>query len=152
MWDSAFLQAYLGTRLYAVQTDVGATSWTHPTSGVTQEGAEGPFLFLLVILPLAHYIRRTYPDVAPYPLQTTLLAFADDMALVTANARKPLPDAPENTRGNQVLHDVTSYLKNNRLLVHNVNSATMVHNAPSPPLRPADPAMTPMGTANYLGI
>ena len=145
-----FLQAYLSTRLYAVQTDVGATSWTHPTSRVPQEGAEGPIL--LVTLTLAIYIRRIYPDAAPYPLRTTLLAFADDMAVVTATAREHLPDAPENTRGNGVLHDVTSHLENKRLLVHNVKSATMVHNPPPLPLRPADPAITPLATANYLGI
>ena len=41
-------------------------------------GAEGSFLFLLSTLLLAYYIRRTYPDVAP---------FADEMAVVTATAR-----------------------------------------------------------------
>ena len=108
-----FLQAYLSTRLYAVQTDVGTTPWNHPTSGVPQGGADGPFLFLLVTLPLAFYIRRTYPSVAPYPLRTKLLAFADDMVVVTATAHQPLPDAPDNTRANQVPHDVTSYLEKN---------------------------------------
>ena len=147
-----FLQAYLATCLYKMQTDVGTTPRTQPTSGVPQKGAEGPFLFLLVTLPLAFYIRRTYPDVAPYPIWTTLLVFADDMAVVIATARKPLPDARDNTRANQVLHNVTSYLENNRLLVHNVKSATMVHNAPHPPLQPGDPFMTPMGTTNYLAI
>ena len=91
-----------------------------PTSEVPQGGAEGPFLFLLFTLPLAFQIRRTYPDVAPYPLRTTLLAFVDDMAVVTATARQPLPDARDNVRANQVLHDVTSYLESNRLLVQNV--------------------------------
>ena len=131
---------------------MGTTPWTHPTSGVPQGGAEGPFLFLLIILPLAFYVRRTYLNVAPYPLQTTVLVFADDMAVVTATARQPLPDAPNDTRADQVLHDVTSYLGNNRLLVDNVKSATMVHKAPSLPLRPGDPPMTLMGTAIYLGI
>ena len=78
-----FLQAYLATRMYAVQTDVGTPPWVHPASGVPQGRAEGPFLFLLVTLPLAFYIRRTYPDVAAYPLRTKLLALADDMAVVT---------------------------------------------------------------------
>ena len=76
--------------MYAVKAHPGTTPWVHPASGVPQGGAEGPFLFLLVTLPLVFYIRRTYPDVAPYPLWTTLLAFADDMAVVTATARQPL--------------------------------------------------------------
>ena len=147
-----FLQAYLATRMYAVKTDVGTTPWVHPTSGVPQGGAEGPFLFLLVILPLAFYIRRTYPDVAPYPLRTALLAFADDMAVVTATARQPLPTTPDTTWATKVLHDVTNYLEGNQLLVHNVKSATMVHNAPPPPLRPGDPPMNPVSTATYLGV
>ena len=50
-----FLRAYLATRLYAIQTDVGTPPRTHPTSGVPQRGAEGPFLFLLVTLPLAFW-------------------------------------------------------------------------------------------------
>jgi hypothetical protein len=147
-----FLQAYLATRMYAVKTDVGTTPWVHPTSGVPQGGAEGPFLFLLVTLPLAFYIRRTYPDVAPYPLRTTLLAFADDMAVVTATARQPLPTTPDPARATRVLHVVTTYLEGNQLLVHNVKSATMVHNAPPPPLRPGDLPMDPVDTATYLGV
>ena len=51
-----FLQAYLATHMYAVKTDVGTTPWVHPTSGVPQGGAEGPFLFLLITLLLAFYI------------------------------------------------------------------------------------------------
>ena len=143
-----FLQAYLATRMYAIKTDVGTTPWLHLTSGVPQGGAEGPFLFLLVTLPLAFYIRRTYPDVAPYPLRTTLLAFADDMA----TARQPLRTTPDPTRATKVLHVVTSYLEGNQLLVHNVKSATMVHNAPPPPLRPGDLPMNPVNTATYLGV
>ena len=84
------------------------------------------FFFLLVTLLLAFYIRCTYPDVAPYPLQTTLLAFADDMAVVTATARQPLPTTPNTTRATKVLHDVTNYVEGNQLLVHNVKLATMV--------------------------
>ena len=138
--------------MYAVKTDVGTTPWVHCTSGVPQGGAEGPFLFLLVSLPLAFYIRRTYPDVAPDPLWTTLLAFADDMAVVPASARQPLPTTPDTARATRVLHDVTNYLEGNQLLVHNVKSATMVHNAPPPPLRPRDPPMNPVSTATYLRV
>ena len=51
-----------------------------------------------------------------------------------------------------MLQDVTSYPGNNQLLVHNVTSAAMVHNAPPPPLRPGDTPMTLVDTATYLGI
>ena len=43
------------------------------------------------------------PTVAPYPLCTTLLAFADDMAMVTATARQRRPTAPDDTRADRVL-------------------------------------------------
>ena len=147
-----FLQVYLPTRMYAVKTDVGTTPWVQPANGVPQGDAEGPFLFLLVTLPLAFYIGRTYPDVAPYPLRTTLLAFADDMAVVTATARQPLSTTQDTTRATNILHTVTNYLEGNQLLVHNVKSATMVYNAPLPPLRPGDPPMNPVSTATYLGV
>ena len=107
---------------------------------------------MLFTLPLAFYIRRTYLDVAPYPLRTTLLAFAEDMAVVTATARQPLPTTPDTDRATKLLHDVTNYLEGNQLLVHNVKSARMVHNAPTPPLCPGDPPMNPVSTANYLGV
>ena len=147
-----FLQAYLATRMYAIKSDVGNTPWVHSASGVPQGGAEGPFFFLLVTLLAAFYIRRTYPDVAPYPLQTMLLAFADDTAVVTATARQPLPTTPDPTRATEVLQVVTTYLEGNQLMVHNVKSATMVHNAPSPPLCPGDPPMNPVNTATYLQV
>ena len=108
-----FLLAYLGTRMYAVKFDVGTTPRVDPTSGVPQGGAEGPFLFLLVTLPLAFYIRRTYPDVAPHPLRTTLLAFADNVAVVAATARQPLPTTLDTASATKVLNDVTNCLEGN---------------------------------------
>ena len=146
------LQPFLATLMYAIKTDVGTTPWVPPASGVPQGGAEGPFLFLLVNLPLAFYIRCKYPNVAPYPLRTTLLAFADDMAVVTATARQPLPTTPDPTRATKVLHVITTYLEGNQLLVHNVKSATMVQDALPPPLCPGDPPMNPVNTATYLGV
>ena len=89
---------------------------------------------------------------APYPLRTTLLAFADDMAVVTATARQPLPTTPDPAKATRVLHVVITYLEGNQLLVHNVKSATMVCNAPPPPLRPGDLPMDPVNTATYLGV
>ena len=145
--SQGFLQAYLATRMYAVKADVGTIPWGLPTSGVPQGGVEGPFPFLPVTLPLAFYIRRTYMDVAPYPLRTRLLAFAADMAVVPATARQPLPTTPDITKTTKVLHDVTNYLEGNQLLMHNVKSANMVQNAPAPPLCPGDPPMNPVSTA-----
>ena len=131
---------------------MGTPLWVNLTRGVPQGGAKGSFLRLLVTLPLAFYIRSTYSDVAPYPLRTTLLAFADDMAVVTATARQPLPTTLDTARATKVLHDVTNYLEGNQLLVHNVKSATMMYSAPPPPLRPGDPPMPPVSTAAYLGV
>ena len=147
-----FLQAYLATRMYTVKSDVGTTPRVRAASGVPQGGAEGPLPFLLVTLPLAFYMRRTYPDVAPYPLRTTLLAFGDDTAVVTSTACEPLSATLDPTRATKVLHAVTNWLEGNQLLVHTVKFATMVHNAPPPPLRPGDPPMNPVNTANYLGV
>ena len=47
---------------------------------------------------------------------------------------------------------IGDYLEGNQLLVHNVKSATMVHNAPPPPLCPGDPPMNPVNTATYVGV
>ena len=47
------------------------------------------------------------------------------MALVTATAIQPVHYAPYDSRANQVIHDFTSYLEINPLVVHNIKSATM---------------------------
>ena len=72
--------------------------------------------------------------------------------MVTATAQRPLPTTPDPTRATKVLHVLTTYLEGNQLLVHNVESATMVHNAPPPPLPPGDLPMNPVNTATYLGV
>ena len=72
--------------------------------------------------------------------------------MVTAIARQPLSTSPDPTRTTKVLHVVTNYPGGNQLLVDNVKSATMVHNAPPPPLRPGDPPMSLVDTATYLGV
>ena len=72
--------------------------------------------------------------------------------MVTACAPQPLSTTSEPTRATKVLHAVTTYLEGNQLLVHNVKSATMVHNAPPPLLRPGEPPMNPVSTATSLGV
>ena len=83
---------------------------------------------------------------------TDYVAFADDMAVVTATTRQPLPNAQNDITANKALHDVTSYLENHLLLVHNVRSASIVHNVPPPPLCPGDTSLTPADNATHLGI
>ena len=90
---------------------------------------------------------------APYPLRTTLLAFADDMAVVTATARQHTHVDTNTKQGETILHDVTHYLKSNNLLVHNEKSTTMTtRNVRPPSLRPGDPPMRLVSTATYLGV
>ena len=72
--------------------------------------------------------------------------------MVTATARQPLPTTLDPTRATKVLLVATTYLEGNQLLVHNVKSATMVHNAPPPHLRPGDPPMNPVNMATYLEV
>ena len=92
VWDAmgfpilSFMNGYIQTRLYAVITAAGLTPWTGTDSGVPQGGAGGPFLYLLVTLPLAFELARVYPGYAPSPLRSSLVNFADDILLTTANA------------------------------------------------------------------
>ena len=81
-----FTSKYIRTRKYTVRTGAGLTPVLEPGSGVTQGGAEEPFLYLLVIFPLAFTIEQDYPAYAPYPLLSPLVNFADDTNLTVANS------------------------------------------------------------------
>ena len=54
-----FLQAYLATRMYAITTDVGTSSWVNPTSGVPQRGCGRP-IPLPTRHPPAGVLHRTH--------------------------------------------------------------------------------------------
>ena len=65
----SFMTGYIQTRLYAVITAAGLTPWTSKDREVPHGGAEGPFFYLLVTLPLAFELAWVYPGYAPYPLR-----------------------------------------------------------------------------------
>ena len=63
-----------------------------------QGGTEGPFLYLLVTLPLALAIEQDYPAYPLYPLLSPLLGFADDTNLtVVYTPHKPHAPDPRPT-------------------------------------------------------
>ena len=74
------------------------------------------------------------------------------MAVVTTTACQALPTPGKEARSTRVLQDVKNYLESNRLLAHNIRSATMVHNAPPPSLRPWHRSVDPLRQTTYLGV
>ena len=132
-----FASRYICTRKYTVRTGAGLTPFLEPGSGVPRGGAEGPFLYLLVTLPLALTIEQNYPAYAPDPLLSPLVAFADDTNLTVAHTpHEPhTPDpGPTVTQQATDLLDVTiSYLSRNNRIVHPTKSVAMIKRAAAPP-------------------
>ena len=73
-----FVETYLCSRRYTVATGKGCTEWVTPGSGVPQGGVEGPFLYLLAMLPLMSWIAREYPQLAQAPHTSPTQACVDD--------------------------------------------------------------------------
>ena len=93
IYDFAF--CYIRTRRYTVRTGAGLTPFPEPGRGVPQGGAEGPFLYLLVTLPLALKTEQDYPAYAPYPGGLSpLVGFADDTNLTVTHSQHE-PHTPE---------------------------------------------------------
>ena len=152
-----FASDYIRTRKYIVRTGAGLIPFLEPGSGVPQGGAEGPFLYLLVTLPLARKIEQDYPAYAPYPLLSPLVGFEDDTSLTVAHTpHKPhTPDTgPSVTLQANDLLDVTiSYLFRTNLIVQPTKPVAMIkRSATAPTLGPQGPTMQLLKTTTHLGV
>ena len=132
-----FASSYIRTRKYTVRTGAGLIPFLEPGSGVPQGGAESPFLYLLVTVPLALTIEQDYPAYAPYPLLSPLVGFADDTNLtVTHSAHRPHTQDPGPTvaqQANDLLEVTISYLSGNNLIVHPTESVAMIKGSATTP-------------------
>ena len=152
-----FTSGYIRTHKYMVRTGAGLTPFLKPGSGVPQGGAEGPFLYLLVTLPLALTIEQDYPTYAPYPLLSPLVGFADDTNLTVAHTphepHTPDPGPTVTQQANDLLDVTISYLSRNILIVSPTKSVAMIKGSATPlPLRPQGPPMQVVTTTTHLGV
>ena len=135
--------AYIQTWLYAIITAAGLTPWTSTDSGVPQGGAEGPFLYLLITLPLEFELARVYPGYASYPLRSSLIDSADDNLLTTATHHHDPENAGLPTTTEQacaILQLTTTYLDAHQLLVHPRKSVRLADpGTPDPNIRKGEP-------------
>ena len=101
-----FVRKYLRTRRYTVAMRKGCTEWVTPGSGVPQGGVEGPFLYMLAMLPLMSWIAREYPQLARAPHPSPAQAYVDDAVPMARD---------ENTQ--QVVQDLMQrYRRDNHLV------------------------------------
>ena len=152
-----FASGYIRTRKYTVRTGAGLIPFLEPGSGVPQGGAEGPFLDLLVTLPLALAIEQDYPAYAPYPLLSPLVGFADDTNLTVVHTphepHAPDPGPTVTHQANDLLDVTVSYLSHNNLIVHPTKSVAMIKRSATPPaLGPQGTPMQVVTTTTHLGV
>ena len=82
-----FVGKYLRSRRYTVATGKGCTEWVTPGSGVPQGGEEGPFLYMLAMLPLMCWIAQEYPQLARTPHTSPAQAYVDDAVSVARDQK-----------------------------------------------------------------
>ena len=156
VWDAmglpflSFMNGYIQTWLYAVITAAGLTPWTGTDSGVLKGGAEGPFLHLLVTLPLAFELARVYLGYAPYQLRSPLINFAEDNLLATAARHRDTENA--GLQASAILQLTTTHLDAHQLLVHPRKSVGLADTGlATPHIREGEP-LHPEDTTVHLGV
>ena len=154
---SNFASGYIRARKYTVRTGAGLTPFLEQGSRVPQGGAEGPFLYLLMTLPLALTIEQDYPAYAPYPLLSPPVGFADDTNLTVAHTphepHTPDPGPTVTQQANDLLDVTISYLSRNNLIVQPGESVAMIKGSPTPrTLGPQGPPMQVVTTTTQLGV
>ena len=82
-----FVEKSLCSRRYTVAKGKGCTECITPGSGVPQGGVEGPFLYMLAMLPPMSWIARAYPQLARAPDTLPAQTYVDD-AVPMARAEK----------------------------------------------------------------
>ena len=152
-----FASGYICTPKYTVRTGAGLTPFVEPGSGVPQGRAEGPFLYLLVTLPLALTIEQDYPAYAPHPLLSPLVGFADDTNLTVAHTphehHTPDPGATATQQANELLDVTISYLSRNNLIVNPTKSVAMIKGSATPPtLGPQGTPLQVVTTTTHPGV
>ena len=152
-----FASSYIRNGKYTFCTGAGLTPFLEPGSGLPQGGAEGPFLYLLVTLPLALAIEQDYPTYAPYPLFSPLVGFADDSNLTVPHTphepHAPAPGPSVTQQANDLLDVTVSYLSHNNLIVHPTKSVAMIKgSATHPTPGPKGPPMQVVTTTTHLGV
>ena len=120
-----------------------------------QGGAEGPFLCLLVTLPLAFQLARVYPGYAPYPLRPPLINVADNNLLTTATRHCDPENAGLPATTNQastILQLTTTYLDAHKLVVHPRKSVRLANiGTPAPHIWKGEPLHLE-DTTIHLGV
>ena len=152
-----FSTGYIRTRKYTVRTGAGLTPFAEPGSGFFQGGAEDPFLYLLVTIPLALTIKQDYPAYAPYPPLSPLVGFTDDTNLTVAHTphepHTPDPGPTVTQQANDLLHVTILYLSRNNLMVQPTKSVAMIKGSAAPPtLGPQGSPMQVVTTTTHLGV
>ena len=133
----------------------GPHTLDHTRKRVPQGGAEGPFLYLLVTLPLAYaLLQQDYPSYAPFPFQSPPINFADDNTITIAKYRPKPGDQPTATQPVEaILTDTVQYLETHNLLIQPQKSVAMVLgdiDAPAP--HPGAPPLPSEPQAVVLGV